>query len=250
MKKLLFLATFLLLLGITANIKVYALSPYTEIFTTNPDDQTDLCGTAYKDYIFQSATFTTDYLFVFIPYDIDTNTSTVIKLYDNTTFISNIVGNDLGWNLIDLSNYETGSVDIDNIVLCYWNEYQHIYDISGEPAELNKSSAGNNQDFYDSLDDLVPVETYADGYGAGYAQATIDNPPIIDTNSDTYDDTSYTAGYSAGSSEDINYGVFTNLLAEMGDFFTIEIFPNVSFGTLAMIPIAFAILAWFIKMRG
>lgn len=92
----------------------------------------------------------------------------------------------------------------------------------------------------------------SDSYDTGYDDGEdniIDNflgTTLTDTNSDGYDDTSWLAGNTAG----IDYSVFTGLLDGMSGIFQMVILPGITVGLLASIPIAFALLRWFLKLRG
>jgi hypothetical protein len=90
-------------------------------------------------------------------------------------------------------------------------------------------------------------------YDLGYQDA-LDDVSWIDANSDGFDDASYnagdTAGYNRGIIGTLDFGVFTAVLDLMSGIFTTTIFPGVTIGTLASIPIVFGIFRWFLKVAG
>ena len=87
--------------------------------------------------------------------------------------------------------------------------------------------------------ELYPVY-YWEGHIDGYELAeTIVGPEQWD------------AGYSAGLIADLDVKpIFQNLITFIGTVFSLQLFPGMTIGALAIIPISFAVFKWFMKMFG
>lgn len=68
---------------------------------------------------------------------------------------------------------------------------------------------------------------------------------------DSFDyDAGFSDGYSYGYNLETDFSLFTQTLTFMGGIFAIEIWPNVSIGLLASIPIGLALFKWFLGLFG
>jgi len=87
--------------------------------------------------------------------------------------------------------------------------------------------------------ELYPLY-YWEGHQAGYELAEIIVGPE-----------QWDAGYSAGLNANLDVKpLFQNLIVFIGTVFSLEIFPGMTIGALAIIPISFAVFKWFMKMFG
>jgi hypothetical protein len=77
---------------------------------------------------------------------------------------------------------------------------------------------------------------YDDGYEYGFEEGLIEG---------------YNNGYNDALGADLDVKpLFDNLISFIGTIFSLEIFPGMTIGALAIIPISFAIFKWFMKMFG
>jgi len=112
---------------------------------------------------------------------------------------------------------------------------QYYEDIFGTLGDINTdghddSSFNAGKDYYEDLFDSCISWT--------------------DTDNDGYMDCSYTAGYNVGLTAELDLTWWTAMIDFTGSIFQKEIFPNVSIGLLASIPITFALFKWLLRYLG
>lgn len=133
------------------------------------------------------------------------------------------------------------------------------------PIVLDYSYTANNPTYY-----------YDEGFWAGHDEARVNTIMNIFTNGllttaslsqhllsqqeyndlvNNYDASydyleGYNNGYSTGIQVETDFSLFTQTISFMGGLFAIEIWPNVSIGLLASIPIGLALFKWFLGLFG
>lgn len=214
----------------------------------------------YLDYIsykIGSTTYHDQY-----PTDLVSNCSRLTIPFDDADVVSNRLDIEVTKIVYDLydGSYSwtdwatTGEIVSTFAVTGYYSGYNLFSDINLDGYDDDSYHAGGvaKETYLDSIyNDLS--DSNNDGfddsaYNIGASDLSTAYGGLSDTNSDGYDDGSYDAGYGVGVISDLDFSVFTQTLTFMGDIFQMEIFPNVTFGMLAMIPITFAIFRWFLKI--
>lgn len=196
---------------------------------------------------------------------LETNTNLVVRFKYNTTTLGTFNPSWFGLGYAHENQFGMDSVTWDSVEIYFYSDFVHMYDSDDCDDIMQDTLWSENVSLKNAINRTDQQRDDIDGsaYTTLIAQARIDGINSVNKitdlysgygtttlGADGYDDTSYNVGYSAGNTADIDYSVFTNLLQEMGGLFQMEIMPNITIGMLASIPIAFALLKWFLKLRG
>lgn len=228
-----------------------SLSMLNDIYLYN----SDIITTTYND-IDIAVTYTLDIDYVSLtPFN-------VIWSYSGTTWNS-------GWNVpvnnqvyglkLQFFAYVNDNDNIFNYVSVYF------YDVNGNLISGGGSFESFENDTFNFGLAIKPsvqdVDTaYIDGYDNGYDNGVANGIVAgynngynvgLDDGFDSGYDGGYLVGYNAGTQIDTDVRpMFETLITFIGSVFMLTIFPGVTIGTLASIPIMFALFKWFMKMFG
>lgn len=146
-----------------------------------------------------------------------------------------------------MGNNEITIYDVDNITSIFDDFYYGYYEITTQDLfTLNqynqnynngKNEVINNSNDYDLYTEEQYDQNYQNGYNAGLEVNDVD--------------AAYNQGYNEGIayqkaiSGDSGKNFFTTIFSGLGDFFSIELFPGISFGLIIGVPFVISI-AWVV----
>lgn len=151
--------------------------------------------------------------------------------------------------------YQVMSLDVSDISFTDEVQIYFHYTLSGGVTitQFRQSFLENVSLYFNTSIDLSQLiqDAYDNGFNDAQRLYTDEYQMIFENGKDVGYDDGYLAGYNAGTQLDTDVRpMFQTLITFIGSIFGLTIFPGVTIGTLASIPIMFALFKWFMKMFG